>query len=81
MDLKIKIPKVTSIDFWAGLVVISSIALRNYQYLLYVIQILFILFFMIPLLKKVNKKYVLLKGIFLTIAIVSMAWSYNSKAV
>ena len=80
MSLKIKLPKIKNSDLFVGLVVISSIALRNYQYLLYIIQAIFLLLYTKPLVKGMSKEYFLFRGLFLLIAMGSMLWARSLSA-
>ena len=78
MKLKIVFSKIKTIDFLVGIVIISSIALRNYRFLLYVIQAIFLIISIRYLLKSSHKGYIISKGLFLFMAIVSILWAKDA---
>lgn len=75
------IKKRNFLDIMVALVIISSIALRNYKYLLYGIQGAFLLCYGPALLKRVYKPYVLVNGLFVFLACSSVLWASEPSYV
>lgn len=64
-------------EILTALVVISSISLRNFPYLLYVIQILFITLCGPSLIQKTNKGYLLNRILLITFILLSVIWAFD----
>lgn len=77
----ISVSKLNISDILISLVVISSIALRNFGELLYLFQILLCLICGFKLLKKTNRMYVLLYGSFVSLCFISSFWAVSIEAV
>lgn len=64
-------------EILTGLVIISSISLRNIPYLLYIIQLMFIIFSGTYYLKKVNREYLINRIILIIFIFGSCLWCYS----
>ena len=73
--------KKNMLDFSVALVIISSIALRRLKFLLYIIQIFFIILGIKKLFKKTYKHFCLYRVLYILFVVLSLVWAKSISSV